>query len=163
VTGTRARGVHGQRGAGQRPSSAWKSPATGGGPVFTDPSGRRRRRMRQAGVGASAALLACLVVMAAGLLGGPGASVIPWSGGNTGAFPGVGSGAAGKARPSPADPPARLPGPSSPASSSSPGAAASAPGPSRSAHSPAPVVTNRGGKAPPGLNRSARPKHTHAA
>ena len=35
--------------------------------------------MRRLGLGAGAALLACLVMMTVGLLGGPRASVIPWS------------------------------------------------------------------------------------
>jgi hypothetical protein len=140
-----------------------------GPPVFTDLSGRRLRRVRRFGVGASVALLACLIVMAVGLLGGPRVPVLPWSSGNasTSGLPG----AAGKARPSPASrAPARLPGrdpasrPSSPTPSPPAGPARSSSGSaSPSAGSPAPVVTNRAGKAPPGLNRSAKPQHTHAA
>lgn len=47
-------------------------------PVFADSSGRRARRMRLVGMCAGGALVACLIVMAVGLLGGPGASFIPW-------------------------------------------------------------------------------------
>jgi hypothetical protein len=140
-----------------------------GPPVFTDLSGRRLRRIRRLGVGASVALLACLIVMAAGLLGGPRVPVLPWSSGKVGTsdLPG----AAGKAGSSPASPaPTRLPGrdpasrPSSPSPSPRAGPTRSSPGSaSPSAGSPAPGVTNRAGKAPPGLNRTPRPKHTHAA
>ena len=138
--------------------------------MFTDLSGRRLRRMRRLGVGAGVALLACLIVMAVGLLGGPRVPVLPWSSGKAGAFSDL-PGAAGKARSSPASPaPAPLPGrdpasrPSSPSASPSAAPARSSPGSaSPSAGSPAPVVTNRAGKAPPGLNRTPQPKHTHAA
>jgi len=124
--------------------------------------------MRRLGVGASVVLLACLIVMAVGLLGGPRVPVLLWSGGNAGALSGQ-PGAAGTAKSAPASPaPAPLPGrdparPSSPSPSPSAGPARSWPGPSRSAGSPAPVMTNPAGKAPPGLNRSPQPKHTHAA
>jgi len=141
-----------------------------GPPVFTDLSGCRLRRVRRFGVGTSVALLACLIVMAVGLLGGPRVPVLPWSSGKAGTFSDP-PGAAGKARSSPASPaPAPLPGrdpasrPSSPSASPSAAPARSSPGSaSPSAGSPAPVVTNRAGKAPPGLNRTPRPKHTHAA
>src|SRR5215472_6164393 len=59
-------------------------PPTHSWPVFTDPSGRRVRRMRLVGVCAGGALVACLIVMLMGLLGGPGASFIPWDGHNGG-------------------------------------------------------------------------------
>jgi len=154
VTGTRARGIHARRGDGQRPPSARKSPAAGGLPVFTGPPGRRLRRMRQFGVGAGAVLLAWLIVMAVGPLGGPRAPVTPGGGANTGGFSGAGSGATGKVRPSPAGPaPARSPRPGSPPSASSP----------MPSGSPSPAVTNRASKAPPGRNRAPGPKHTHAA
>jgi hypothetical protein len=141
-----------------------------GAPVFTDLSGRRSRRMRRFGVGASVALLACLIVMAVGLLGGPRVPVLPWSSGKVGTFSDP-SGAAGKARSSPASSaPAPLPSrdpasrPSSPSPSPPVGPARSSPASaSPSPSSPATVVTNRAGKAPPGLNRTPQPKHTHAA
>ena len=49
--------------------------------VRADSSGRRARRMRLVGMCAGGALVTCLIVMAVGLLGGPGAlSFIPWDG-----------------------------------------------------------------------------------
>ena len=119
--------------------------------------------MRRAGAGACVALVACLIVMAVGLMGGPGASIIPRSGGHASTVSGAGSGAAGPVRP-------RLPGrspshgASSPPVASSPRPVPSAPhSPSPSVRSPVPVVSNPAGKAPPGRNRTPQPKHTHAA
>lgn len=127
----------------------------GGGPVFTDRSGRRLRRMKQAGLVLCAAMLACVVVMATGLLGGPGASVIPWGAVNAGPSAGqLGtSGPARSARATPrpvpvlsAWPPGAKTGRSAvPAAGSASGSA-----------SPVPVVTNRASKTPPGRNRTPR-------
>src|SRR5260370_30438106 len=59
------------------PSAA--NPASIQTPVFADLSGRRRRRMRQAGICVAAALIGCLTVVAVALLGGPRAPFVPWA------------------------------------------------------------------------------------
>ena len=131
-------------------------------PVFADLSGRRRRRMRLLGLGAGAVMAACLAVMAAGLLGGPKASLIPWArrGGAGGPATASAPGAAGTAppqlapfpvtQPSPApDRPPGAGGSSSPAAGGSSSPAASA--------SPSASVTNRASKTPPGLNHTKTP------
>jgi len=116
--------------------------------VFADLSGRRLRRMRLAGIAAAGVLLGCLVVMMAGLLGGPRAPFLPWGARN--ASPPARPGTAGSAAAS-AAPPAPAPGPRASASAgpSARPAAAAAP-----AASPSPLVTNAVGKVPPGRNRS---------
>jgi len=127
-------------------------------PVFTDPSGRRVRRMRLVGMCAGSALVACLIVMAVGLLGGPGASFIPWDGLNGGgSADAAGTGQAGAAGPGSA--PATMP--AKPVSSGRSGVTrggSSSPSASPSAApSPSPAVTNRAGKKPPGRNRTPMP------
>jgi hypothetical protein len=117
--------------------------------------------MRLLGAVAAVALLACLATMAVGLLGGPGASIIPWIAGGAserGHGPGGTTGPAAEppaptAVPSPTPLPATGP-PPSPSASASPSRSAS--------RSPSPVTTNRAGRTPPGRNRTPRPKHSHA-
>ena len=129
-------------------------------PVFADSSGRRARRMRLVGMCVGGALVACLIVMAVGLLGGPGATFIPWDGHHGSGSADTAS--AGRARTAgPGSAPAIMPasgrsgatrgGSSSP--SASPSVSPSA------APSPSPAVTNRAGKKPPGLNRTPMPSH----
>jgi len=135
--------------------------------VFTDVSGRRRRRLRRLGVGLTAALLGCLTMMAVALLGGPGASVLPWDEGSQPAQGAPGSGGTagqGGAQPSPTAVPSPEPlPPTGPAPSTGPGSPSARGSSSPSAsHSPSPVATNRAGHTPPGRNRVPRPKHTHA-
>src|SRR5260221_11855731 len=67
------------------PSAA--NPASIQTPVFADLSGRRRRRMRQAGICVAAALIGCLTVVAVPLLGGPRAPLLPWAPGTAGPAP----------------------------------------------------------------------------
>lgn len=139
----------------------------GAAPVFADLSGRRLRRMRLAGMAATGVLLACLAVMAVGLLGGPGASFMPWA---THRAPGTaaGPGTAGSARPgTPAASPAPAPGVPQPRASASAGHSAAAATATSVPVSPSPLVTNAVGKAPPGRNRAPSPrpslKHSGAA
>ena len=168
-----------------RPSGPAPGDAPDGGtPVFADLSGRRPRRMKIAGIAAGAVLLACLAVMAAGLLGGPQASFIPWAPRNaagTPAWPGaVSAGPAGASAVPSAAPsvpaPGVLPQPRASASaghSAGATAAATTPAttpasaPATAAVSPSPSVTNAGGRTPPGRNRSPSPhpspKHASAA
>lgn len=123
-------------------------------PVFVDLSGRRSRRMKLAGLGAGAGLLACLSVMTISLLGGPRAAFLPWSVLNTGKpVPAVSeAGITPTSMPNPAilPPPSSGP-PQVTPSASSPAATSSGSG------SPAPVTTNRASKTPPGRNRSDSP------
>lgn len=108
----------------------------------------------------------CLVVMAVGLLGGPGASFIPWAGlgGHSSRTP-MGIGFHGEAGTAPT---LRAPHPSLPVPTPSPQTAASsspaAGGASSPAASSSPTVTNRASKTPPGRNRtpSAHPSPSRA-
>src|SRR5260370_14269765 len=65
--------------------------------VFADLSGRRRRRMRRAGICVAAALIGCLTVVAVGLLGGPRAPLVPWAPLTAGHAPASGRAAAAPA------------------------------------------------------------------
>jgi hypothetical protein len=126
-------------------------------PVFTDLSGRRRRVMRLAGLGLGAVMLAFLAAAAAGLLGGPRASFLPW--GLLGHPRGHGAGAPGHAAAtSPAGVPVRVPAPAPfPAADMSPSVR---PAPAASA---TPALSNRAGKTPPGRNRTpGTTRHTSA-
>jgi hypothetical protein len=159
------RGVRPQPGRGQRRSPAG-NPASAQAPVFADLSGRRRRRMRRAGIVMAAALISCLTVVAVGLLGGPRAPFVPWAPvtADRAATGGRGGPAAGSSHPAPA--PTVRPAPSAfPDLPPSP-RRRSSPAPVSSGTSPA--VTNPAGKAPPGQNHTRPPRpspsvHTHAA
>jgi len=160
--GAPARGRQGPpaRGRPGPPARGRARPPTRSRPVFTDPSGRRVRRMRLIGACAGGALVAFLIVMLVGLLGGPGASFIPWAGHNGG---GSADAVTGRARSAgPGSTPAM---PAKPVSSGrsgatrggSPSPSASPPASPTAAPSPSPAVTNRAGKKPPGLNRTPTP------
>lgn len=138
-----------------RPSTGRPSNAASALPVFADPTGRRRRRMRRAGACIAATLAGCLTVVVVGLLGGPQAPFVPWATAHpqANADPGGTRATTKKAGGAAAAPsqPAVLPSPrpdpsSSPSPSPSPGA------------SPRPAVTNRAGRTPPGRNRSKPPR-----
>jgi hypothetical protein len=121
------------------------------------------------GLGAGGALLACLGVMAAGLLGGPGASIV--GGGRPPAGAAVQGRGDGVARHTPgptapvAEPP---PSPAPFTGGTPPGRAHPTASPSRrpssppATTSPSPSATNPAGKAPPGHNRTPRPKPSRA-
>jgi hypothetical protein len=148
------------------PSLSTRPPA-GRAPVFTDVSGRRRKRMRRLGIGVCAGLLACLTMMAAGLLGGPRASFIPWPGlgaGTSGPPSAKASGEAGPGGTQPVPNPATRPAPAAAGRASSGAPGSSSPSSVRASSpaastSPTPVA-NRASKTPPGLNRSPTPKPT---
>jgi hypothetical protein len=134
-------------------------------PVFVDPTGRRRRVLRRAGMGAVAVLVTCLGAVAVALAGGPQAPFTHWAAPQP-AAPAPSdharsgahhqSGGVGPAQPDPqagvlpsAIPSAR-PGPS--------------PRPSPSPSASSPVPTNPAGHTPPGLGKSPGPRkspHSH--
>ena len=128
------------------------------GPIFTDPSGQRRRLMRLLGAAGSIFLVGALILVGLGLFGGPNnpLSVFgsPPSGkGHSGA--GGQPGRSGQSASGQQAPGASASGASGPRSS--PSASASAQ-PTSLSTSPAP--TNRAGKTPPGQTSSpsARPR-----
>src|SRR5256885_2855180 len=55
------------------------TPAVHSKPVFTDPSGRRRRAMRRIGLVSAAALAICLGAMVVAMAGGPAAPFAEWA------------------------------------------------------------------------------------
>src|SRR2546429_1215168 len=55
------------------------TPAVHSRPVFTDPSGRRRRAMRRIGLVSAAALVICLVAVVVAMAGGPAAPFTNWA------------------------------------------------------------------------------------
>ena len=55
------------------------TPAVHSRPVFTDPSGRRRRAMRRIGLVAAAALAICLGAVVVAMAGGPAAPFTDWA------------------------------------------------------------------------------------
>jgi hypothetical protein len=157
------------------------TPVVESGPIFVDPSGRRHRVMRFAGLGAAGVLAACLVAVVVAMTGGPQAPFTQWaapqapaSGPGGHAFqqaaghspdnnrsgssvPGAAAGSTGLQNPGGA------PGSTAPAgtgTSPSPSAGAS-PSATKSASpsaSQSPVPTNPGGKTPPGKTKSPSPR-----
>jgi len=142
-------------------------------PVFADPSGRRRRKMRLLGIGAGLAIVGSLVLITVGLAGGPQAPFISWAlphhpGGAAGQRPSGGhsgsgqarSAAAGAAAPSPSASP--QPSPSADPRPSPQPSASSSPSPGTSTATPSP--TNPAGRTPPGQTKTPTPnphKSTH--
>src|SRR5205807_8740968 len=55
------------------------TPAVHSKPVFTDPSGRRRRVMRRIGLVSAAALAICLGAVVVAMAGGPAAPFTDWA------------------------------------------------------------------------------------
>ena len=141
-------------------------------PVFTDPTGHRQRLIRRIGVSASIFLVGALILVAAGLFGGPRTPFSLWgaprspahgqpgagpSGARPGRHAGPGATAPGSTAPSQRPGSSRHPSPS-PSSAPSPSPAPTpTPGPTSSG-SPAP--TNPAGHTPPGRNHSKKPHPT---
>ena len=128
------------------------------GPIFTDPSGQRRRLMAMLGAAGSILLVAALVLAGIGLFGGPdtpfsvfGAPKIADQGKHGAGQPGgQGHHAGGSGSPGAG-------GSSAPSGSGSPSPSGSAaPSPTGSPSS-APTPTNKAGRTPPGQVRSPRP------
>src|SRR6266699_225832 len=146
------------------------TPAVHSKPVFTDPSGRRRRVMRRIGLVSAAALAICLGAVVVAMAGGPAAPFADWAAPRA---PAAAPHNGGTTR-APARGTTSLP-PSSPrlglTVSPSP-SAGSAPLPSGSATprpttsdtaggTSSPVPTNPAGRTPPGHTKSPRPGSSH--
>jgi hypothetical protein len=132
-------------------------------PVFADPTGRRHRSLRRAGLAAGAVMVVCLCVVVVALAGGPQAPFISWAVPHPASQAQSGHGAAGGHAGRPGHEPAaqQLPGPApspelSPSPSPSPQPSPSLPGGGRSA-TPSPTPTNPAGHTPPGLIHSKSP------
>ena len=119
-------------------------------PVFADPSGRRRRLMRRAGLALAAALGVCLLAVVVAVAGGPQAPFTHWAAPKPSAA-GNGTGAGlppPHARPGTPSP--SVPGSPRPSASRIPSATAS------------PVPTNPAGRTPSGQTKSPNPhKSSH--
>lgn len=127
------------------------------GPIFTDPSGQRRRLLRIVGVAGSMFLVSALVLVGLGLFGGPNTPLSVFGPrphpSHSGAAGRDGKGEPGRDRPGSSanrTPSARR-------SSHSRTASAT---PTASSSKPSPTPTNKGGKTPRGHTRSPDP-HPH--
>ena len=150
-------------------TSSWSSgsgPADAeSGPVFADPSGRRRRVLRYAGLAAAAVLAACLGAVVVATTGGPQAPFTQWAAQQ---LPAASASGHASARPADRgtggplqDAPVAAPGASAPVPSGpspSPGASPSArPSPSANATASA-VSVNPAGRTPQGHTKSPNPR-----
>jgi YVTN family beta-propeller protein len=162
-----------------REAAGQYTPVVESGPVFADSSGRRRRVLRFAGLGAAAVLAVCLGAVVVAMTGGPQAPFTHWAvqqpaqaaptgrasqqavggspsaGRSNGAVPG----SAGGQNPAGGTPGSTTPGTShspAPSTGASPTAGPSV-GPSTGS-SPAP--TNPAGKTPPGHTKSPNPRRS---
>jgi len=127
------------------------------GPVFADPSGRRRRALRVLGAAAGLIIVVSLALITLGLAGGPQAPFISWAHPHRGGAPPVGR-HPGQASPSAAVP--VQPSPSADPQSSPSASPSPLPSPSASpSESPTetPAPTNPAGNTPPGRTKSPNP------
>jgi hypothetical protein len=119
-------------------------------PVFADPSGRRRRLMRRAGLALAAALGVCLLAVVVAVAGGPQAPFTHWAAPN----PSAAGNGTGDGRP----PPRARPGTPSPSVPGSPRLSA----PRSPSATASPVPTNPAGRTPSGQTKSPNPhKSSH--
>ena len=148
------------------------TPAVHSRPVFTDPSGRRRRAMRQIGLVSVAALAICLGAVVVAMAGGPAAPFTNWAAPRAPAAARhdgtpVRAPAHGPTGASPSSqPPASAPVPSASAGSAPPAsggvtAQPTASGTAAASATSSPVPTNPAGRTPPGHTKSPRPGNPH--
>jgi hypothetical protein len=147
------------------------TPAVHSKPVFTDPSGRRRRVMRRIGLVSVAALAICLGAVVVAMAGGPAAPFADWAAPRApAAAPHNGGMTGAPARGTTSLPPSSLrPGlavsPSPSAGSAAPPSGSATPQPTTSdtavGGTSSPVPTNRAGRTPPGHTKSPRPGSSH--
>jgi hypothetical protein len=146
------------------PSGAGRAADETAVPVFTDPSGQRRRKLRRVGIAASVLLVGALILVVTGLIGGPGTPFSLWGAPKSAAHGSAAPGLAGSSggNHGRGAPPPRLIGPTASAQVPHPSPAAS-PTPS---HAPSatpsgsPSSTNPAGRTPPGRTRSKKPHPT---
>jgi hypothetical protein len=148
------------------------TPAVHSRPVFTDPSGRRRRAMRRIGLMSAAALAICLAAVVTAMAGGPTAPFTNWAAprppaaATHGGTP-VRAPAHRTTGVSPSSqPPASVPVPSASAGSAPPASGSVTAQPTASGTAAAsatspPVPTNPAGRTPPGHAKSPRPGNPH--
>ena len=148
------------------------TPAVHSRPIFTDPSGRRRRAMRRIGVVSAAALAICLGAVVVAMAGGPAAPFTNWAAprppaGATHAGVPVRVPARGTTSVSPPGPrPELAPAPSVSAGSPPSASGSVTPRPTASGTATAsgtssPVPTNPAGRTPPGHTKSPHPGSPH--
>jgi hypothetical protein len=147
------------------------TPAVHSRPVFTDPSGRRRRAMRRIGLVSAVALAICLGAVVVAMAGGPAAPFTDWAAprapvaaphkGGTTRAPARGTTSLPPSSPRPG--PALSPSPS--AGSAPPPSGSAKPRPTASdtavGGTSSPVRTNPAGRTPPGHTKSPRPGSSH--
>jgi hypothetical protein len=148
------------------------TPAVHSRPVFTDPSGRRRRAMRRIGLVSAAALAICLGAVVVAMAGGPAAPFTNWAAPRAPAAAThdgapVRVPARGTAGTSPSSPRPGLPPVPSASAGSAPPASGSvtaqptASGTAAASATSPPVPTNPAGRTPPGHTKSPRPGNPH--
>jgi len=147
------------------------TPAVHSRPVFTDPSGRRRRAMRRIGLTSVAALAICLGAVVVAMAGGPAAPFTDWAAPRAPAAAGHDGGtirapARGTTSLPPSSPrPGLAVSPSPSAGSAPPPSGSATPLPTASATAASgtssPVPTNPAGHTPPGHTKSPRPGSSH--
>src|SRR6266566_4726809 len=147
------------------------TPAVHSKPVFTDPSGRRRRAMRRIGLVSAAALAICLGALVVAMAGGPAAPFADWAAPRApAAAPHNGGTTRAPARGTTSLPPSspRLgltvsPSPSAGSAPLPSGSATTRPTTSDTAAggTSSPVPTNPVGRTPPGHTKSPRPGSSH--
>jgi hypothetical protein len=145
------------------------TPAVHSRPVFTDPSGRRRRAMRRIGLVAAAALAICLGAVVVAMAGGPAAPFTNWAAPRVPAAAthdgaSVRARARGTTSVSPSSPrPQLAPVPSASAGSAPPTVTPrpTASGTAAASGTLSPVPTNPAGRTPPGHAKSPRPGNPH--
>ena len=141
-------------------------------PVFTDPSGRRRRAMRRIGLLSAAVLAICLGAVVTAMAGGPAAPFTNWAAPRaTAAATRDGAPAQvparGTAGVSPSSPrPGPAPVPSASAGSAPPASGSvtvrpTATGTATASGTSPPVPTNPAGRTPPGHAKSPHPGSPH--
>ena len=147
------------------------TPAVHSKPVFTDPSGRRRRAMRRIGLVSAAALAICLGAVVVAMAGGPAAPFTDWAAPRAPvAAPHNGGTIRASARGTTSVPPSSpRPGlalsPSPSAGSAPPPSGSATPQPTTSdtavGGTSSPVPTNPAGRTPPGHTKSPRQGSSH--
>ena len=148
------------------------TPAVHTRPVFTDPSGRRRRAMRRIGLVSAAALAICLGAVMVAMAGGPAAPFTNWAAprapaaathdGTPVRAPARGTTSVSPSAPAPGPTPVpSVSAGSAPPASGSATARPTASGTAAASGTSSPVPTNPAGRTPPGHTKSPGPGNPH--